>query len=96
MQSKTKTDRSAYFKEYAKENKERIRLYQREWAKNNRDKERLKSAKYLANNKEKNALKSQKRRAMERQRESFLILDKEVKRFYNQPCANCGSKQDIT
>lgn len=96
MPSKTNTDRSLYYKEYAQKNRERLRLYQREWAKNNRDKERLKSAKYLAKNKEKNALKSQKRRALEKQRESFLILDREVKRLYSRPCANCSSKDNIT
>lgn len=88
--------RQEYLVEYRKKNQERLSAYHKEWAANNRDKTRAAVKKFIDANPEKNALKSQLRRARLRNVDCFLILDKEIKRLYQQPCSSCGSNKDIT
>ena len=88
--------RQEYFVEYRKRNQEHLSAYHKEWVVNNREKTRAAVKKFIDANPEKNALKSQLRRARLRKVDCFLILDKEIKRLYRQPCSNCGIKESIT
>jgi 5-methylcytosine-specific restriction endonuclease McrA len=91
-----KSERYEYFAEYRKKNKQQLDEYHKQWVVNNRDKTRAAVKKFTDSNPEKNALKSQLRRARLRSVDCFVILDKEIKKLYRQPCANCGSKENIT
>jgi 5-methylcytosine-specific restriction endonuclease McrA len=95
-QLKTNPKRLAYLSEYRNKNREKLRSYQKEWAINNRDKERQKSSKYLKNNKDKNALKSQRRRTRIKNIKVYIIIDRDIKRLYSQPCFFCGSRENIS
>ena len=88
--------RQEYLVEYRKKNQEHLSAYHKEWVANNREKTRAAVKKFIDSNPEKNALKSQLRRARLRNVGCFLILDKEIKRLYQQPCSFCGSNKDIT
>lgn len=88
--------RKLYLVEYREKNKERLFAYQKEWVRQNKEKVRTNAARWTKNNPEKNALKSSRRRAKIKQRETFLITDKELNRLYNNPCSHCGATEDIT
>lgn len=96
MPSKTDPKRLEYLAKYRNANRERLQEYQRNWSANNRDKERAKAARYLAKHKDWNAQKSQLRRARLKDAETFVISNKDLRRLYNQPCANCGTMEQLT
>ena len=93
---KTSPERLAYLAEWRAKNYERLKEYQAQWGADNKEKIATKAAKWVKNNPEKNALKSQRRRAKMRSCETYFINNKEMRKLYCSPCANCGSKENIT
>lgn len=97
-------------KQYYKKNKEILYERTKQWRKENKEKSDAIYARYRKTKKRKIVLKkyqeselgkrtganrSQRRRARLSQCETFVILDKEIRRLRNSPCNVCGSKENI-
>ena len=83
-------------KKWVKENKERIKKQRKEYYRANKAKKAQYDEDYRKNNYDKRRVYEQKRRATKLNNGTFKILDKEIKRLYDSPCAWCHSQDDIT
>ena len=85
-----------YAEKYPDKERERHREKSARLRKLYPERQSIADRKWMETNREAHRAKSQRRRVKERNNKTFLILPKELKKLYSQPCINCGSKDRIT
>ena len=90
---KCATERS---KKWNQDNKEKVRSKTKEYYYANKEKISKQARIHRLNNLEMYREYAHKRRAKEKLAPKYLILKKEIRSLYNQPCFNCGSVENQT
>ena len=93
---KCKKYHQVYVEKYPEKERERHKLKSAKARALHPERQALADKKWMENNRETHREKSHKRRVRMQNAEVLLVLPKELKRLYKQPCAYCGSKWKVT
>jgi len=85
---------------WAQENREKVREVRRNFYHRHAESEKARQKEWVANNPDAYRViargKAERRRARKAEAGVFVVLPKEIRWLYSQPCATCGSTENVT